>query len=81
MGDHVKIHTIFPGTILSPGLENENKTKPDITFILEESDPQQTPDQVAKNAIAGLENGGYLIHGRTSRRSYERLCLGWLCEK
>ena len=60
-GDHVKIHTIFPGTILSPGLENENKTKPGITFILEESDPEQTADQVAKNSIMGLENGEYLI--------------------
>lgn len=60
-GDHVKVHTVFPGTILSPGLENENKTKPGITFILEESDPEYTPDQVAKNAISGLEKGEYLV--------------------
>ena len=60
-GDHVKVHTVFPGTILSPGLENENKTKPAITFILEESDPEQTPDQVATNAISGLEKGEYLV--------------------
>jgi 3-dehydrosphinganine reductase len=60
-GDHVKVHTVFPGTILSPGLENENKTKPGITFILEESDPEQTPDQVATNAISGLEKGEYLV--------------------
>jgi 3-dehydrosphinganine reductase len=60
-GDHVKIHTVFPGTILTPGYETENKTKPGITFILEESDPEQTPEQVAKNAISGLEKGEYLV--------------------
>ena len=60
-GDHVKIHTVFPGTILSPGFDNENRTKPAITFLLEESDPEQTPDQVAKNSITGLENGDYLV--------------------
>jgi len=60
-GDHVKVRTVFPGTILSPGLENENRAKPGITFILEESDPEQTPDQVATNAIKGLEKGEYLV--------------------
>ena len=60
-GDHVKVHTVFPGTILSPGNEVENKTKPGITFILEESDPEQTPDQVATKAISGLEKGEYLV--------------------
>jgi 3-dehydrosphinganine reductase len=60
-GGDVKIHTVFPGTISSPGLENENKTKPDITFILEDSDPVQTPDVVAAKSISGLENGDYLV--------------------
>jgi 3-dehydrosphinganine reductase len=60
-GDEVKIHTVFPGTILSPGLEKENMTKPDITNILEDSDPKQTPDQVAAASIAGLERGDYLV--------------------
>lgn len=59
--DSVKIHTIFPGTISSPGLENENKTKPEITHILEESDPVQTPDVVARKSIEGLERGEYLV--------------------
>jgi 3-dehydrosphinganine reductase len=60
-GDEVKIHTVFPGTILSPGLQKENETKPEITNILEDSDPKQTPDQVADAAIAGLERGDYLV--------------------
>ncbi|KAI9646401.1 3-dehydrosphinganine reductase [Ciborinia camelliae] len=55
------IHTVFPGTIASPGLELENRGKPEITHLLEETDPIQTPDDVARNAIAGLERGEYLV--------------------
>jgi 3-dehydrosphinganine reductase len=60
-GDNVKIHTVFPGTILSPGLDRENETKPDITHILEDADPKQSPDVVARRAIGGLEGGEYLV--------------------
>lgn len=60
-GDSVKVHTVFPGTISSPGLELENKTKPAITHILEDLDPVQTPDVVAAKSIRGLENGEYLV--------------------
>lgn len=60
-GEKIKIHTVFPGTIQSPGLERENTTKPQITHILEESDPIQTPDIVASKAISGLEKGEYLV--------------------
>ncbi|CCD34106.1 hypothetical protein ACHAPC_009312 [Botrytis cinerea] len=56
-----QIHTIFPGTIASPGLEIENQGKPEITHLLEETDPIQTPDEVARNSIRGLERGEYLI--------------------
>jgi 3-dehydrosphinganine reductase len=57
----VEIHCVAPGTIYSPGLDNENKTKPAVTHLLEESDPRQTEDEVAKAAVKGLEAGGYLI--------------------
>ena len=60
-GEDVRIHTVFPGTIDSPGLAKENQTKPAITHILEESDPVQTPDVVAAKSIAGLENGEYMV--------------------
>ncbi|OLN87848.1 3-ketodihydrosphingosine reductase gsl-3 [Colletotrichum chlorophyti] len=58
---NVKIHVVFPGTITSPGLENENKTKPDITHKLEELDPVQSPDEVARLSIKGLEKGQYFV--------------------
>jgi 3-dehydrosphinganine reductase len=58
---NVKVHVVFPGTILSPGYAREVLSTPEITTILESSDPQQTPDQVADVAIKGLENGDYFV--------------------
>lgn len=58
---NVKVHLVVPGTILSAGFEREMTTKPAVTKFLEEVDPQQTPDEVAKGAIAGLEKGHYMI--------------------
>lgn len=57
----VKIHVVMPGTILSPGFEHEQRVKPDVTIELEKDDPQQTPDEVACKAIAGLERGEYYV--------------------
>ncbi|POR35667.1 3-ketodihydrosphingosine reductase gsl-3 [Tolypocladium paradoxum] len=58
---NVKVHVVYPGTILSPGLERENVSKPEITKKLEEADLKQTPDQVAEAAIRGLERGDYFV--------------------
>lgn len=58
---NVKVHVVYPGTILSPGFVTENITKPEITKIIEESDPKQTPDEVARASIRGLENGDYFV--------------------
>jgi len=57
----VRIHTVFPGSILTAGYENENTSKPEITKILESDDPKQTPDTVAEKSVKGLEKGEYLI--------------------
>ncbi|KAF2771784.1 3-ketodihydrosphingosine reductase, Tsc10 [Teratosphaeria nubilosa] len=57
----VKIHCVAPGTITSPGHEQEQEVKHEVTKRLEESDPAQTEDEVASAAVKGLESGGYLI--------------------
>lgn len=57
----VKIHIVFPGTIDSPGLVQENKLKPAITFQLEKDDPVQSPHEVARKSIEGLSRGEFLI--------------------
>jgi 3-dehydrosphinganine reductase len=57
----ISIHLVMPGTIKSPGLENENLTKHAVTRLLEEGDIVQTEDQVALAAIKGLEKGGFIV--------------------
>jgi 3-dehydrosphinganine reductase len=57
----VKIHTIFPMGISSPGFENEEKIKPQLTKSMEEADKPQTPEEVASISIKALERGDYLI--------------------
>ena len=73
----VSIHTVYPGTILTPALEVENMTKPDITKKLEEDDKGQTPDAVAIQAVKGLERGDESIS--TSWLAWVLRCggLGW----
>ena len=53
----IKLHTIYPMGILTPGFENENKLKPALTMMLEKDDRPQTPDEVARIALEGLERG------------------------
>ncbi|KAJ5682224.1 hypothetical protein N7462_005389 [Penicillium macrosclerotiorum] len=57
----VKIHTVFPMGILSPGFDNEQKIKPELTKMLEETDKPQTPEEVAQITLSALERGEYLI--------------------
>ena len=49
----VSIHIFFPGTIYSPGFAEENKTKPEITLKIEESDHGLQPDQAAERLFQG----------------------------
>lgn len=57
----VKVHVVYPATITSPGLDRENRTKPDITVELEKDEPPQSPDVVAQKAIRGLQAGRYFV--------------------
>lgn len=56
----VDIHAVFPGSVLSPGFENEEKTKHAVTRLLESSDPKQSEVEAATAAVRGLENGNYM---------------------
>ena len=53
----VAINMVVPATILSPGEQTENLTKPDVTKMLEETDPKQTELEAATGALKGLEAG------------------------
>lgn len=53
----VKVHVVYPATIVSPGLERENRTKPPVTVELEKEEPPVSAEEVARRAIAGLQRG------------------------
>jgi 3-dehydrosphinganine reductase len=58
----IDVHACFPATIYTPGYEEEQKTKPELTKVLEGSaDDGQTADEVAKACVSGLEKGEKLI--------------------
>ena len=57
----VRIHTIFPATIFTESYAAENRVKSDLTKKLEEGDPGQTADEVARRSIASLEKGDELV--------------------
>ena len=57
----IRLHTIFPATILTEAYEAENRIKSDLTKMLEEDDEGQTADVCAKASIDGLERGDELV--------------------
>lgn len=58
---HIRIHTVFPGTMPTKSLDDENLVKTDLTKLLEQGDTILSPEEVARRAIAGLERGEELI--------------------
>ncbi|KAI4861570.1 NAD(P)-binding protein [Hypoxylon rubiginosum] len=57
----VRVHTVFPATMPTQSLDDENSVKTDLTKSLEEGDQIITPDECARRAIAGLESGEELV--------------------
>ena len=57
----MKISIVYPAGISSPGLEAENKLKPELTKKLEEDDKPQDPDEMASIIIKKLESGEHSI--------------------
>ncbi|MCO5565368.1 hypothetical protein L7F22_019041 [Adiantum nelumboides] len=58
----LSIHAYFPGTILSPGYIEEEKTKPKVTQSIEDGEKGgQTPLQCAKKLLEGVENNNFII--------------------
>ncbi|KAI0185634.1 hypothetical protein EV127DRAFT_440961 [Xylaria flabelliformis] len=57
----IRVHTVFPATMPTQSLEDENAVKTDLTKSLEEGDQILQPDECAHRAIAGLESGDEMI--------------------
>ena len=49
----IDVHIYFPGTIYTPGYEEENKTKPRVTLKIEETDDGLQPETCAKRLFEG----------------------------
>jgi 3-dehydrosphinganine reductase len=49
----IGVHCFFPGTILSPGFEEEQKIKPQITKDIEGIDSGLTPEECAAYLLKG----------------------------
>ncbi|RIA89487.1 oxidoreductase [Glomus cerebriforme] len=57
----ISVHCYFPGTIDSPGLQQENKTKPKVTSEIEGAEDAILPDQAAKALYKSLCRGDFHI--------------------
>jgi 3-dehydrosphinganine reductase len=57
----IRVHTVFPATMPTQSLEDENRVKTDLTKSLEEGDQVLQPEECARRAIAGLERGEELV--------------------
>ncbi|GAA5893735.1 hypothetical protein JCM6882_003082 [Rhodosporidiobolus microsporus] len=57
----INVHLFLPATILTPGFENEEKLKPQITKNIEGPDEGLKPDAVAKELIKGVERNDFYI--------------------
>lgn len=72
----IKVHTVFPAAILTESYEAENRIKTDLTKMLEEVDDGQTPAEVARAAIRGLETGHEIINTDIMTRFFSCAMLG-----
>ncbi|KAE8217811.1 hypothetical protein CF319_g8182 [Tilletia indica] len=57
----IDVHAYFPATILSPGFEIENQTKPTITKEIEGTDEALTPEVCAAGLLKGVRRGNFII--------------------
>lgn len=57
----IQVHMYFPATILSPGLKEENKTKPALTLEIEGQDEGLSPEACAQHLLRGVESHEFSI--------------------
>ncbi|BGP56917.1 hypothetical protein JCM8202_000872 [Rhodotorula sphaerocarpa] len=57
----ISVHLFLPATIHSPGFENEQRLKPEVTKRIEGPDEGMSPDDVAREMLRGLEREDFYI--------------------
>ncbi|MBW0495985.1 hypothetical protein O181_035700 [Austropuccinia psidii MF-1] len=58
---NIKVHCYFPATIHTPGFEEEQKCKPELTKTMEGADEGLSPEECARKLVKGLEKGHFMI--------------------
>mmetsp|Transcript_8742 Transcript_8742/g.8293 ORF Transcript_8742/g.8293 Transcript_8742/m.8293 type:complete len:301 (+) Transcript_8742:1-903(+) len=58
---NVGVHLFLPGSILSPGYEEENKYKPEVTKKIEGSADFLAPEKCADILLSGMGRGDYIV--------------------
>lgn len=58
----IKVQCVFPGNIDTEGFENEEKTKPEITKIIEGPSDAMNPDDCAALVLKLLDSGQEMVH-------------------
>ena len=61
----VNVHLYLPGTLLTPGYEEENKMKPELTKKIEGTASYVTADEAANILLNGIIRGDYYITTET----------------
>ncbi|CAM8988354.1 unnamed protein product [Rhodiola kirilowii] len=58
---NIRVSLIFPPDTETPGLEEENKTRPQLTSIIAGSSSAMKADEVAKIALSGIQAGNFIV--------------------
>ncbi|XVF13938.1 hypothetical protein REPUB_Repub09cG0013000 [Reevesia pubescens] len=61
IADNIHVSVIFPPDTDTPGLEQENKVKPELTKIRAGSSGSMKADEVAKKALDGIKSGTFIV--------------------
>ncbi|XWS32659.1 hypothetical protein CRYUN_Cryun22dG0008900 [Craigia yunnanensis] len=61
IADNIHVSIIFPPDTETPGLEQENKVRPELTKILAGSSGSMKADEVAKKALDGIKSGSFIV--------------------
>ncbi|XVF57839.1 hypothetical protein PTKIN_Ptkin07bG0014800 [Pterospermum kingtungense] len=61
IADNIHVSVIFPPDTETPGLEQENKVRPELTKILAGSSSSMKADAVAKKAFDGIRSGSFIV--------------------
>ncbi|KAL5782541.1 hypothetical protein ACOSP7_007570 [Xanthoceras sorbifolium] len=61
IGDNIHVSLIFPPDTETPGLEEENKRKPQLTSIIAASSGAMKAEEVAKKTLNGIKSGSFIV--------------------